>query len=82
MSTLAISFVAFAAKVGMRLSPAQRVLCAVCFDGAEPKSFDGADGELARELFGDAETIAVPDPSSGRRRSDGYGAGWVCASVA
>lgn len=39
-------------------SPAQRVMCLVCFEGWDPKDFDGEDRELARQLFGSVEEIS------------------------
>ncbi len=41
------------------LSPAQRVYIRVVFDREEPKDLDESDREIARELFGDIDT--VPD---------------------
>lgn len=56
MSTLA--FVPFVRDVlSVKLTPAQRVLAAVAFDGAEPRDLEGDDRDLARRLFGDVETI-------------------------
>jgi hypothetical protein len=52
-----ITFVAFCALVRFELSPAQRVLVAIAFDGVEPSDLVGEDREYARALFGDIETI-------------------------
>jgi hypothetical protein len=53
-----MSFTQFCATVlGVTLTPAQRVLCAVAFDGVEPVSLKGADREIARKLFGDVDQI-------------------------
>lgn len=50
------SFVEFAHNwLGVTLTPAQRVLCLVAFDGAEPGDLVGEERELARELFGDVD---------------------------
>ena len=58
MSARALGYVAFLERVlRVRPTPAQRVLCLVAFDGVEPGSLEGADRELARQLFGDVETI-------------------------
>ncbi len=51
-------FTAFARDVfAVELTPGQRVLCAVAFDGVEPGDLQGADRELARAIFGDVDTI-------------------------
>jgi hypothetical protein len=52
------SFVDFCRLVGVRLTPAQRVLVLVAFDGVEPRDLSGTERELARQLFGDVETIS------------------------
>jgi hypothetical protein len=41
----------------VRLSPAQRVVALVAFDRVEPVDLDGEERELARQLFGDIETV-------------------------
>jgi hypothetical protein len=51
------TFVAFARSLGVRLTAGQRVLALVAFDGVEPGSLRGKERELARELFGDVDTI-------------------------
>jgi len=52
------SYVEFVTVVlGVKLSPEQRVLCAVCFDGVEPKELHGADRSIAHQLFGDVEAV-------------------------
>lgn len=43
--------------LGVELSPAQRVLALVAFDGAEPAALEGHDRELARQLLGSVEVI-------------------------
>ena len=54
------SFLDFAQRVcRVRLTPGQRVLAAVAFDGIEPGSFEGDERALARGLFGDVDD--VPD---------------------
>lgn len=51
-------FVRFARELcGVDLTPAQYILTAVAFDGAEPRDFTGGEREIARRLFGDVETI-------------------------
>ena len=48
------AFVPFVRDVlKVTLTPAQRVLALVAFDGHDPKDFTGSDRELARRLFGD-----------------------------
>ncbi len=51
------TFIEFAARIGVKLTAAQRVLAKVAFDGAEPRDLVGAERELARQLFGDVEVI-------------------------
>lgn len=54
MSAKKISFLAFCERLGVKLTPAQRVLCAVSYDGVEPEQLvNRADRELARTLFGE-----------------------------
>ncbi len=54
----AASFLEFVkTNLGVELSPGQRVLCAVAFDGVEPGTLEGADRELARTIFGDVAII-------------------------
>lgn len=58
-----LSFLDFAQRVvGVQLTDAQRVLCAVAFDKAEPRDLVGPDRELARQLFGDVDEV----PASAR----------------
>ncbi len=51
------TFLDFARGLGHRLTRAQSVLCAVCFAGAEPSSFTGADRDIAFRLFGAAQSV-------------------------
>lgn len=52
------SFLDFAEQhLGVRLSPGQRVLCAVAFDGVDPADLEGEGRELARAIFGDVDTV-------------------------
>lgn len=52
------SFLDFVKKdLGVTLTPGQRVLCGIAFDGMEPCEFEGNDRELARQIFGDIETV-------------------------
>ena len=58
MSAAPVPFVRFVETVlGVRLHPAQSVLCRVAFDGIEPSDLEGDDRGLARQLFGETETI-------------------------
>lgn len=41
----------------VRLTPAQRVLCGVCFDGWQPADLDESDRELFCKIFGDLESV-------------------------
>ena len=60
----AIAFSEFAAKVlRVALTPGQRVLCMVAFDGVQPASLEGEDREMARKIFGDVDLV----PESARR---------------
>ncbi len=53
-----IGFVDFVERVLLvTLTPAQRVLCLVAYDGVEPCNLTGADREIARKLFGDVDRI-------------------------
>lgn len=50
-------FVDFCDMIGMKLHPAQRVICLVAYDGLEPRDLEGEERELARVVFGEVETI-------------------------
>lgn len=53
-----ISFTAFCANVvRVNLTPGQRVLVRIAYDGAEPRDLVGEDRELARQIFGDVDVI-------------------------
>lgn len=52
-------FVDFCDMLKMRLTPAQRVLVMVAYDGYEPADFLGEEREIARVLFGPVERIPV-----------------------
>lgn len=61
-----MKFIAFVKSLGVKLTPAQRVLVSVAFDGVDPCELKSGvlgligaqtDRSLARELFGDVETI-------------------------
>lgn len=57
-SSTALGFVPFVTSVlGIALTPAQRVLALVAFDGRQPGELDGEERDLARKLFGDVEFI-------------------------
>lgn len=51
------TFLEFCVLLGVILEAGQRVLCAVAFDGVEPRDLDGDDREIARQMFGDVEVI-------------------------
>ena len=55
-------FVAFCNWLGVELTPGQRVIASVAYDGLEPRDLDGEDRSFAREVFGDVETL----PASAR----------------
>lgn len=53
-----LPFTRFVADVlHVRLTPGQRVLALVAFDALEPGQLEGEDREIARQLFGDVDTI-------------------------
>jgi len=52
-----MTFLQFLARLRVTPTPAQRVLCAVCFDGDQPGDLRGADRDLALLLFGSLEPI-------------------------
>ena len=58
-----IPFVEFCHRIGVKLRPTQQILSAVAYDNAEPSWLQGPDREVARQLFGDIETI----PPAARR---------------
>lgn len=52
------SFLEFVkSDLGVTLSPGQRVLCAVAFDGVQPQDLEPEDREIARQIFGDIDTV-------------------------
>lgn len=51
-------FTALVHRLGVKLSPAQRVLASVAFDGVEPGQLAAADRLIAEQLFGPVEKIA------------------------
>jgi hypothetical protein len=54
----AVSFTRFVAEVlQVRLTPAQRVLCTVAFDGVDPIQLDASDRDIARQIFGDVDVV-------------------------
>jgi hypothetical protein len=56
--TTALPFVAFVEQVlRVELTPAQRVLALVAFDGIEPEDLEGEDRELAARLFGPVDSF-------------------------
>jgi hypothetical protein len=74
------SFIDFCKLLEIKLTPAQRVLALVCFDGVEPRDLEGEERELARELFGASEEFgrmhrAIVAILAGRRAGKSY----VCA---
>lgn len=51
------SFLEFCDVLGLQLSPGQRVVVRVAFDGAEPCEVPAGEREIARKIFGDVDTI-------------------------
>jgi hypothetical protein len=52
-----LAFLAFVMRLAVVLTPAQRVLALVAFDGVQPRDLRGEDRQLARRLFGDVQTV-------------------------
>ena len=49
-----ITFLEFCERIGVKLTPAQRVLCAVSYDGIEPEWLvEKTDRDIARTLYGE-----------------------------
>jgi hypothetical protein len=64
LPTRAVAFTTFAERVlKLELTPGQRVLCRVAFDGIDPEQLDETERWIARELFGAVETF----PDAARR---------------
>jgi hypothetical protein len=57
-----IRFVDFASMLRVELTPAQRVLALVAFDGVEPEQLESPERELATRLFGPVDAV----PSAAR----------------
>ncbi len=51
------TFLQFVKRVGVKLTSAQRVLCAVAFDGTQPSRLRSSDREVARRIFGDIDEV-------------------------
>jgi hypothetical protein len=55
----AVPFTTFVKEVlGVVLTPAQRVLCAVAYDGVQPRDLAGEERDIAAKLFGPVETVS------------------------
>jgi hypothetical protein len=53
-----LPFVAFVERVlGVRLTPGQRVVCRIAYDGANPCDLEGDERELAHRIFGNVDVI-------------------------
>lgn len=50
-------FTAFVAWLGVVLSVGQTVVAKVAYDGVEPKDLEGDERAVAKEIFGDVETV-------------------------
>ena len=50
-------FVDFVQQLGVQLTPGQRVLSLVSFDGVDPCQLNGSDRDMARTLFGEVDTF-------------------------
>lgn len=53
----AVTFLAFVTLLRVTLTPAQRVLARVAFDGEQPGDLEGEDREIAAKLFGPIDEI-------------------------
>lgn len=51
-------FTDFCAQIGVELEPGQRVACRVAFDGVDPCDLEPEEREIARDLFGDIDSVA------------------------
>lgn len=51
------TFIAFCTYIRVELTPAQRVIALIAYDGVEPRDLRGDERDLARVIFGDVETI-------------------------
>ena len=52
------TFTAFVGSVlGVTLTPGQRAIGLVAYDGLDPADLEGIDRDLARQIFGDVETV-------------------------
>lgn len=56
---MAISYCDFVKHVGVKLEPAQHVLCLVGFDGVDPVDLPPKQREIARQLFGDVDRFTA-----------------------
>jgi len=54
-----MTFADFVTSLAITLTPAQRVLARVAFDGVEPRQMRGESRRIARQLFGDIDTIPL-----------------------
>src|SRR5512142_175041 len=54
---LSDGFVGMLTRLGVTLSPAQRVLCLVCFDGVQPNALAESELPIFREMFGGIDHV-------------------------
>ena len=53
-----VPFTRFASEtLGVKLTPGQKALASVAFDGVQPGALEGEARELARRIFGDIEEV-------------------------
>ncbi|MCL2447627.1 MAG: hypothetical protein FWD17_01635, partial [Polyangiaceae bacterium] len=57
MKVRALTFTAFADRLGLKLTNGQRVLARVAFDGVDPVDLEGDDRDLAATMFGDIDHV-------------------------
>lgn len=55
---LKVSFLRFARWCKVQLEPGQKVYAKVAFDGVQPKDLPPEEREIARQLFGDIDTVS------------------------
>ena len=51
------TFLGFCSYIGVTLTPGQRVLCAVAYDGVEPRDLPPEDREISQRIFGPIDTV-------------------------
>ncbi len=55
--TARLSYLSFLRDLGVKPTPAQRVTCAIAFDGVAPRSLRGANRDLSDAIFGPIDSV-------------------------